>query len=148
MYYCKQCGSVYSSEYRHIKSYFCDELFIEVRNCVNASCCGSVVEIDDAIIHTIILMNNKGYDTLHYCSGHYSENYGDLCVHINNYNNSYDIILNKKKLFTSLGFAIEELDEERNTFCIRKSFETEEYNDVLQANIDLYNIIKTLPKII
>ena len=65
-YLCLDCGEVYNSSNLNI-----NELLEEVW-CPKSNCCGTLVEIDELLIPTIKLLNDKGYYTQFCCSGHYT----------------------------------------------------------------------------
>jgi hypothetical protein len=55
---------------------YCNHIFeryielTEGSDCPLHNCCGEVIEIDDSILHTIQILNKKGYKTACCCSGH------------------------------------------------------------------------------
>lgn len=65
-YLCLDCGEVYDSCNLNI-----NELLEEVW-CPKTNCCGTLIEIDELLIPTIKLLNDKGYYTEFCCSGHYT----------------------------------------------------------------------------
>jgi hypothetical protein len=68
-YYCKNENIVFYDDL--IKNcsydYHTDESF----NCLNPMCCEELIEIDENIIQTIVILNKKGYITSGSCSGHF-----------------------------------------------------------------------------
>lgn len=67
-YLCLECGEIYNSEQLNLSPFLEDIL------CPKSSCYGYLVEIDELLIPTIKLLNDKGYTTNYCCSGHYSDN--------------------------------------------------------------------------
>ena len=65
-YLCLDCGEVYNSFGLNI-----NELFDEIW-CPKTNCCGTLIEVDELLIPTIKILNNKGYITKFCCSGHYT----------------------------------------------------------------------------
>lgn len=65
-YLCLDCGEVYESNLLNINDLF-EDIF-----CPKTNCCGTLIEIDELLLPTIKLLNNKGYTTKYCCSGHYS----------------------------------------------------------------------------
>lgn len=66
MYMCLNCGEVYDKDTVKINEYadFYDY-------CPKSNCLGEVVDIDELLIPTIKILNQKGYCTIFCCSGHY-----------------------------------------------------------------------------
>lgn len=65
-YLCMECGEIYDSENINKK------MFLEDVPCPKSSCYGYLVEIDELLLPTIKILNEKGYFTKFCCSGHYS----------------------------------------------------------------------------
>ena len=65
-YLCLDCGEVYDSRYLNT-----NELFEDIW-CPKTTCCSTLIEIDELLIPTIKLLNDKGYMTKFCCSGHYT----------------------------------------------------------------------------
>lgn len=65
-YLCLSCGEIYSSEYLRIDEY-ADFAF-----CPKSNCIGKIVEVDELLLPTIKILNEKGYTTKYCCSGHWS----------------------------------------------------------------------------
>lgn len=65
-YLCLNCGEVYDSSGLNI-----NELMESVW-CPKTNCCGTLIEIDELLIPTIKILNDKGYFTKFCCSGHYT----------------------------------------------------------------------------
>ncbi|RXZ78014.1 hypothetical protein EBB07_28570 [Paenibacillaceae bacterium] len=67
MYICLTCYEIYDSSFLNLSNAKnkrkCD--------CPKHSCHGDVVQIDELIAPTIILLNQKGYATKYCCSGHW-----------------------------------------------------------------------------
>ena len=68
---CMSCYESYGNEISLLNSYKDEEGIHFV--CPKRSCYGKVVEIDDILVPTIILLNEKGYYTTASCSGHLEE---------------------------------------------------------------------------
>lgn len=71
-YLCLDCGEVYNSEQLNLSP------FIEDILCPKSSCHGYLIEVDELLIPTIKLLNDKGYTTNYCCSGHYN-NHNPRC---------------------------------------------------------------------
>ena len=63
-YLCTDCGEVYDSS-----SFGENTLYLI---CPKSNCYGTLIEIDELLIPTIKLLNNKGYTTRYCCSVHYA----------------------------------------------------------------------------
>lgn len=68
---CMSCYESYGNEISLLNSYK-DEDGIHY-TCPKRSCYGEIVDIDDILVPTIILLNEKGYYTTASCSGHLEE---------------------------------------------------------------------------
>ncbi|MBQ4523365.1 MAG: hypothetical protein IJA10_10530 [Lachnospiraceae bacterium] len=71
-YLCLECGEIYNSEQLNLNPFLEDIL------CPKSSCSGYLIEVDELLIPTIKLLNDKGYITNYCCSGHYS-NHSPRC---------------------------------------------------------------------
>ena len=65
-YLCLYCGEVYDSSGLNINE------LVEDIWCPKTNCYGTLVEIDELLIPTIKILNDKGYFTKFCCSGHYT----------------------------------------------------------------------------
>ena len=65
-YLCLDCREVYDSSHLNINGIF-DEIW-----CPKTNCHGILFEIDELLIPTIKVLNEKGYITKFCCSGHYT----------------------------------------------------------------------------
>ena len=65
VYMCLNCYEIYNKEDIKIND-FCDYV-----GCPKTSCVGQLIEIDELMIPTIKILNQKGYITKFCCSGHY-----------------------------------------------------------------------------
>lgn len=80
--------------------------------CPISNCSGSIIEVDELILPTIVELNRKGYYTISSCSGHYYDNCSDIYIC---FDDSYDF----KNTKLPPGFKCEE-DDENST--IRKGY--------------------------
>lgn len=65
MYICLDCYEIFEKD--SIKNdFYLDDIF-----CPKSNCMGRLVEIDELMIPTIKILNQKGYFTKFCCSGHY-----------------------------------------------------------------------------
>lgn len=65
VYMCMNCYEVYDKD--KIKADYCyDNIW-----CPKSNCVGNLIEIDELMIPTIKILNQKGYFTRFCCSGHY-----------------------------------------------------------------------------
>jgi hypothetical protein len=68
---CMTCFESYGNEISSLKASRTDEGI--KFTCPKRSCRGEVIEIDDILVPTIVLLNEKGYYTESSCSGHLEE---------------------------------------------------------------------------
>lgn len=66
---CLGCGAVYDSARLNIDAEYSAYGYMA---CPKADCYGNLVEIDELMIPTIQILNQKGYITEFCCSGHYT----------------------------------------------------------------------------
>lgn len=95
-------------------------------------CGGEIVEIDDFILPTIILLNQRGYKTLHCCSGHPNENISNCYI-------KFDESIQLPSI--PKGFR----KQPNNT--IRKMFQNPRQSEITQTAIDLLKWAVNLPKV-
>jgi len=149
---CMDCGEVYDNEYRNVEGYWDDYRCAHIKSCVKSSCNGEVVEIDEVILPTIIKLKELGYYTNHCCGGHYKSEIPDIYISISAYEDddfyAYKKFSELEHMLKNIGFVIEDIDYDREKFCIRKEVgslcfadKNTEYISMLKSNIDLYNII-------
>ena len=68
-YYCENDNLVFND-------YMIEDYAYEYRGeeegfyCLNITCCGELIKIDENIAETIVILNKKGYITIGSCSGH------------------------------------------------------------------------------
>ena len=67
MYMCLDCYEIYDRDSIKI-----DE-FADYKFCPKSNCLGKIVDVDELLIPTIKILNQKGYYTRFCCSGHYYE---------------------------------------------------------------------------
>ena len=65
VYMCLDCYEIYNKEDIRTNE-FCDYV-----GCPKTNCVGQLIEIDELMIPTIKILNQKGYYTKFCCSGHY-----------------------------------------------------------------------------
>ena len=65
-YYCSDCGEIYDSSLLKTDLYSAYDM-----PCPKAGCNGSIFEVDELMLQTIKILNEKGYTTKFCCSGHY-----------------------------------------------------------------------------
>lgn len=68
---CMSCFESYSNDISLLKSFREEDQVYYI--CPKRGCRGDIVEIDDILIPTIVLLNEKGYYTTSSCSGHLDE---------------------------------------------------------------------------
>lgn len=66
---CRECGAVYDSAGLNINA---ERNAYGYMACPKSDCDGELVEIDELMIPTIQILNQKGYFTEYCCSGHYT----------------------------------------------------------------------------
>ena len=64
-YLCLECGEIYDSDWLNN-----NELF-EYIQWPKTNCVGTLIEVDELLLPTIKILNEKGYSTKFCCSGHY-----------------------------------------------------------------------------
>ena len=64
-YLCLYCGDVYDSYYLNVNK------SLENIHCPKTNCIGTLIEVDELLVPTIKILNDKGYTTKFCCSGHY-----------------------------------------------------------------------------
>lgn len=132
MHVCMECFESYDRRFLMNADGF-GEVF-----CPKSSCQGEVVELDELIAPTIILLNQKGYLTKFCCSGHWYEESSTTYIYF------YDEI--PIELLPE-GFVLED-DYEGNATTIRTRYgDTEEnkYDFVIRVNKQLYEWANNLP---
>ena len=65
---CMNCFESYSNEITNLTAYHDEDGLFFI--CPKRGCGGEIIEIDDLLVSTIILLNKKGYYTEESCSGH------------------------------------------------------------------------------
>lgn len=122
-------------------------------SCPKASCHGFVIEVDDLMLPTIMLLNQKGYPTEFCCSGHV-----DGCKECYPYI-TFDSFLNEvlsnnefKELFKGLPecWTIEEKDR-LNRMTLRSNVTSDNMvelqNKICYVNLKLLEFVNTLPSL-
>ena len=131
MYLCinEECLNVFDGDY--IKSYLMlnginSNLFCPIRGCI-----GLLVEIDENIIETILILNKKGYRTLESCSGH-----------LKGLGSSVYILFDDRYVFDTLpnGFSIDYAYYSENDMLIGKSIN----GDISDRQMEIWNTSKDL----
>ena len=64
-YLCLHCGDVYDSSCLNVND------SLGYIHCPKTSCIGTLIEVDELLVPTIKILNDKGYTTKFCCSGHY-----------------------------------------------------------------------------
>ena len=64
-YLCLECGEIYDSDRLNNNKLF------EYIQCPKTNCVGTLIEVDELLLPTIKILNEKGYSTKFCCSGHY-----------------------------------------------------------------------------
>lgn len=138
-YVCLECWEVYYNEQDF---------------CPKRSCHGSpVAEIDELMLPTIKILNEKGYSTTNCCAGHV---YDDCCypyIAFHEYLRQ-DILEDDelKEIFSNLPEGWElEIDDERWSFCLRNHIPESDmiimYENIAKANLALLKYVEKLPDI-
>ena len=128
-YLCLKCDEVYDEDLIALREY--GDGFSRYRECPKSSCNGMVIEVDEVILPTIRVLNQKGYITLFCCSGHF--NMGVSNIYIKFEEECFDAIINSD---LPEDFEIEDGDVIRYTpseiYSAERKFEF-----ILQKNIEL-----------
>lgn len=69
---CLDCGAVYNSVNLNIDARITEDNPYGDVVCPKANCEGELIEVDELLIPTIWILNQKGYMTEDSCSGHYT----------------------------------------------------------------------------
>jgi hypothetical protein len=110
--------------------------------------CGSeyVVELDECLIPVIIELNEKGYNTLYCCSGHFWEYRHDSRFSQETYIKFGDPVCRENLLNLPPGFVVDVDD-----VTIRKKYNTDDplelHLEILRAAIDLTKWARGLPEL-
>lgn len=142
-------------------SYLCLNCYKVYKNKPKKNCCSNAIEIDDFMIPSIVLLNQKGYKTEFCCSGHI---YDDVCCPYISFDSSFNNVLseeNFKNIFQNLpspwhiehdnGMSYDDNHVTRRTlrydYLFGKDMVTTQ-NFINDANVKLLNYINTLPSLI
>lgn len=130
-YLCLDCGDVYDSSRINI-----NELF-EYVYCPKTNCDGMLIEVDELLIPTIKVLNQKGYITKYCCSGHYD----------GQHSNSY-IMFDDGITLPSLpkGFTMEEHDG-RTVIRSARPFRQPTFGDFYKICDDAKTLLKWADKL-
>jgi len=83
---CLHCYEIYEKERINFDNY------LEFNFCPNVNCDGAIIEVDEMILPTIKLLNQKGYMTEYCCSGHYGRDISS--IYIKFYEECFEDIIN------------------------------------------------------
>lgn len=133
-YICNSCYEVYDGH--------CVDT--DLAMCPKKNCTGNIVEIDELLIPTIIMLNRKGYVTEYCCSGHYYEDYPNC--YITFYADMAPVTAGLPR-----GFKVEYSGSENQpTLTIRRTFRRRQeralFTDILNTAIRLYDWALLLPE--
>jgi hypothetical protein len=131
MHVCMSCYERYDGKFlRDIRDF--GEIF-----CPRVDCHGDVVELDELIAPTIILLNQKGYLTKFCCSGHWYEYSSNAYIYF------YEDCIPEA---IPASFKIDEHSKD----VIRARYEANEneskYDFVIRINKELYEWASSLPE--
>lgn len=123
--------------------------------CPKTHCSCGVVEIDELMIPTIKILNEKGYMTEFCCSGHVHDNgctsYVCLYDFITEIFEEEDINNIKEMLPESWEMEIDELNRIHFFHRIKKDWEdkfsVKTYEDILEANLEFLHFVQQLPEL-
>lgn len=136
MHVCMEC-------YEPFDKRFLSPIDYEEYVCPRNNCQGDVVELDELIAPTIILLNQKGYITKYCCSGHWYEKYATPYIYF------YNECTPESEYTLPSEFKWDDNKEERNT--LRARYEPNEnetkYDWVIRVNKELYKWARELPEI-
>lgn len=139
-YMCMGCYEVYDRDLGH---------------CPKSICSYEVVEIDDLMIPTIRLLNQKGYTTEFCCSGH---TYDDGCTSYVCLHNFITDILEEEwieeiKQVLPESWEMEIDEQNRINFSHQIKMDKnckiviEAYEDILKANLEFLHFVRQLPEL-
>lgn len=139
-YMCMECYEIYDGQ---------------MQMCPKANCAGEIVEIDELMIPTIKMLNEKGYMTEFCCSGHTYDNGCNTYVCLSSLmsevldNEDYGKI--KQMLPSSWEMEIDNYGRINFNHMIKKDFKhrfyVETYEDILDANLDFLHFVQQLPEL-
>ena len=120
-------------------------LRIGFNHCPISDCIGEVVDIDDMIYQTIVVLNKNGYKTKYSCSGHVNEAQPRIYVIFErgvHFEESFLHLLHKE------GFSVEANDTEDT--MIYKDFDDEtsqdqKYINLMDYNMKLFLLVQAYP---
>lgn len=109
--------------------------------CPKRTCCGDVVQVDELLLPTIILLNKKGYRTSYCCSGHFI-----TCME----ENSYIMFEHNCQPPTIPKGFHGEYNFGTQAYVIRKWFkedvEKERVENILNTALEIYKWADSLPE--
>lgn len=68
LYLCTNCKTIYNNSQLNDKN---ADYSVYYKKCPNAQCEHTLIQIDEIMIPTIMMLNEKGYETKFCCSGHF-----------------------------------------------------------------------------
>lgn len=109
--------------------------------CPKKTCYGEIIEVDELLLPTIILLNKKNYKTAYCCAGHFLTGIDE---------NAYIMFKNNcQPLTVPKGFT-SEFNFGTHTYTIRKWFredvESERVENILTTALELYKWAESLPQ--
>lgn len=124
---------------------------IPLQNCPKTSCYGCVAEIDDLILPTVMMLNQKGYCTKFCCSGH---TYDKACYPYVMFDSFLNEILDEdefNKVFKELPEPWYIESGISDTKTLRCKIETDNIIEsqklICDANLKLLDFVNTLPSL-
>lgn len=133
----------------------CYEIYnADLEFCPKVNCYGRVVEIDELMLPTIMLLNQKGYITDFCCSGHsYEEGCYPYIAFDNDFSEYFADELNKLFKDISQPWFIETNNNDTiyHRFTIRCKIKSanmiEQYKEIINVNLKLLDFVKSLPEL-
>ena len=134
-YLCLECYEVYNTPLEY---------------CPKASCgYGAVVEIDELMLPTIKMLNEKGYCTENCCSGHVYESYCSPYIQFSDFMREIFDDDEIESMFADLPKMWHLELNDIGTFFVRASIiqveEVETYEQIVNANLELLHFVDELP---
>lgn len=122
--------------------------------CPKPSCYCDVVEIDELILPTIKILNEKGFCTTNCCSGHVYDNGCNIYVAFNSFLmdifNKDEINEMFKDLPTGWSLSFNDNDggftvQHMMDYTLRERNDIALYEEIVTANLSLLKFVQTLP---
>jgi hypothetical protein len=121
----------------------------DLGRCPKRDCDAQVVEIDELMLPTIKILNEKGYITDFCCSGHIYDNGGGAYILFDELLTEFleekEINYLKNNLPKGWTFEIESLDRICFRYRVNNNNVLATYEEIFQANLSMLRFVEELP---